>query len=406
MLTQLETAAGAPLPDRMRVRPDATTLSPAAALDAAVLAAVRRTPCVVSFSGGRDSSLVLSAAVAAARREGLPLPIPFTVRVRGDADAEEREWQELVVRHLGLDEWERVELDDEFDCVGSLARDVLQRHGVLWPPNAHFHVPQLRAARGGALLTGIGGDEVFSDSGWARLHDVAARRVRPELRDALRLAAAAVPWTVRMMPAVRRARQLEFDWLRPPARRTVIHAFAQTGAAEPVRWGRRFSWLLGLRYLRLGAKSLDLLALDHDVAVHQPFLDPGFVGALAALPRGRRFQGRTEALQTLFTHLLPHEVATRTSKAVFSAALWGEESRTLAEAWDGEGVDPDIVDVDALIRRWRIERQPGPHVLLQSIWLGTVAPQPAAAPSTASTTSGTALHDRGRLTSQAGIAPS
>ena len=406
MLTSLETAAGAPLPDRTHGRTAATTLTPAAALDAAVLAAVQRAPCVVSFSGGRDSSLVLSAAVAAARREGLPLPVPLTVRVRGDADAEERGWQELVVRHLGVEEWERIELDDEFDCVGPLARDVLRRHGVLWPPNAHFHVPQLRAARGGALLTGIGGDEVFSESGWLRLHDVAARRVRPEPRDVLRLGAAAMPRAVRMMPAVRRAQQLEFDWLRPPARREVVRAFAETGATEPVRWGRRFGWLLGLRYLRLGARSLDLLAADHDVAVHQPFLDREFVGSLAALQRGRRFRGRTEALLTLFAHLLPHEVATRSSKAVFTAALWGNESRALAAAWDGEGVDPDVVDVDALIRRWRTEGRPGPHVLLQSIWLGTVAPQPVATPSTASTTSGTAFHDRGRLTSQAGIAAS
>ena len=33
-------------------------------------------PCVVSFSGGRDSSAVLAVAVTVARREGLPLPIP------------------------------------------------------------------------------------------------------------------------------------------------------------------------------------------------------------------------------------------------------------------------------------------------------------------------------------------
>ncbi len=361
---------------------------------------------MVSFSGGRDSSLVLSAAVAAARREGLPLPVPLTVRVRGDEGAEEREWQELVVRRLGIDEWERIELDHEFDCVGPLARDVLQRHGVLWPPNAHFHLPQLRAAKGGSLLTGIGGDEIFSESGWLRLHDVAARRAGPEPRDILRLAAAAAPHAVRMWPAIRRAQGLEFDWLRPQARRAVVRAFAQTGAAEPIRRRRRFDWLLGLRYLQLGARSLDLLAADHEVAVHQPFLDPAFVGSLAALPHALRFRGRTEALTTLFGHLLPHEVATRRSKAVFTAALWGEESRTLAAAWNGEGVDPEIVDVDALIKRWRAERRPGPHSLLQSIWLGTVASQPAAASSIALTTSGTARHERGRLISQAGSAPS
>ena len=55
-------------------------------------------------------------------------------------------------------------------------------------------------------------------------------------------------------------------------------------------------------------------------------------------------------------------------KAVFTATLWGERSRRLAAAWDGEGVDPEVVDVDVLRRRWR-EGTPGPHTLLQSIWL-------------------------------------
>ena len=45
------------------------------AVEDAVLPAVSRPPCVVTFSGGRDSSLVLAVATRVARREGLPDPI-------------------------------------------------------------------------------------------------------------------------------------------------------------------------------------------------------------------------------------------------------------------------------------------------------------------------------------------
>ena len=47
---------------------------PLEALEAAVRPALERSPCVVSFSGGRDSSAVLAVATQVARREGLPLP--------------------------------------------------------------------------------------------------------------------------------------------------------------------------------------------------------------------------------------------------------------------------------------------------------------------------------------------
>ena len=73
-------------------------MEPSAALERAVLPALLRPPCVVSFSGGRDSSLVLAAAVAVARSEGLAAPIPITVRFPASAESDEQEWQERVVR--------------------------------------------------------------------------------------------------------------------------------------------------------------------------------------------------------------------------------------------------------------------------------------------------------------------
>ncbi len=170
MLSPLEIAAGFPLPSRARLSgPAPSALEPRTALAQSLVAPLTRAPCVVSFSGGRDSSLVLALAVDAARREGLPLPIPVTVRPAGDPDPEEAQWQELVVRRLGLEDWERVEIGEELDCVGPEAQRILLRHGILWPANVHFHLPQLERAAGGSVLTGVGGDEVFSSSGWARV---------------------------------------------------------------------------------------------------------------------------------------------------------------------------------------------------------------------------------------------
>ena len=89
-----------------------------AALERAVLPALRRPPCLVSFSGGRDSSAVLAVAAYAAARHGLPAPIPATNRFPGAAEADESAWQERVIAHLGLSDWLRLDLGDELDVVG------------------------------------------------------------------------------------------------------------------------------------------------------------------------------------------------------------------------------------------------------------------------------------------------
>src|SRR5262245_66597824 len=86
MYGEYRASADLPAPSRQRGP------NPLAALEKAVLPALRRPPCLVSFSGGRDSSAVLAAATRAAGREGLPPPIPITLRVRNAPMAEESEW--------------------------------------------------------------------------------------------------------------------------------------------------------------------------------------------------------------------------------------------------------------------------------------------------------------------------
>ncbi|HYA10027.1 MAG TPA: asparagine synthase-related protein, partial [Gaiellaceae bacterium] len=118
-LTPLELAAGFPLPDDVAapLPPSEARVEPLAAFQAVVRAALERPPCLVSFSGGRDSSAVLAVAADVARRDGLPLPIPATALFPGSAESDESDWQEQVVRGLGLDDWLRVDVDDGFDCV-------------------------------------------------------------------------------------------------------------------------------------------------------------------------------------------------------------------------------------------------------------------------------------------------
>jgi Asparagine synthase len=406
MLTRLELAAGFPLPlPGPPLRLPRSDLEPRSALQSSVLAGLSRPPCVVSFSGGRDSSLVLAVAVDVARREGLPLPVPVTVRVAGDPESEEGDWQERVIRHLRLDDWVRVDVGGELDCIGPIAQEILLRHGILWPANVHFHVPQLERAAGGSVLTGVGGDEILSSSGWARLRRVLAGKEIPEPRDALRLAAALAPRTVQRRAVLART-EVDLDWLRPDAQRRVLVALAHQTAAEPLGWRRRFDWLLGLRYLELGRRSLNVLAGDWNVEMHHPFLEPMFVGTLASLPRSRRFDGRTKAFTTLFGNLLPTGLASRSSKAVFAGTLWGDASREFVSRWDGSGVDSELVDVEALRRRWQVDGTPGPHTLLQSLWLERERARQAASSTSSSnsSTSDIAAQDLGRRSSQAGSA--
>jgi asparagine synthase (glutamine-hydrolysing) len=339
------------------------------ALERTIRPALARPPCLVSFSGGRDSSAVLATATRLARREGLPPPIPATNRFPGNADAEESGWQERVVAHLGLDDWLRVDARGDLDCVGAVARRVLRRHGLLWPCNAHFHVPLLEAARGGSLLTGIGGDELLSDSRWSHALGILSGTVRPQPRDVLPVGLALAPRPLRRA-ALRRRTSHPCSWLRPKASRELTAALAAHSAGEPLGWARRLRWRRGLRYLEVGGESLAVLAQDEGVLLVHPFLDARFCAALGVLPRRDRFADRTTAMRRLFGDVLPVEVLTRSSKASFDSVFFADDSRAFVERWRGEGVDTDLVDVDGLREVWR---QPEPDArsftLLQSVWL-------------------------------------
>ena len=225
-LDPLELACGIPLGlaqsvPALRIRGERASDSPAQgplrALEEVCLRCLRRPPCLVSFSGGRDSSVVLAIATAVARREGLQDPIPATNRFGSVGESDETAWQELVVAHLRLRDWQRVELTTELDVVGRLAREVVAHHGVLPPFNGHFHAPLLALARGGSLLTGIGGDELFEPTHRAALARVLLGRRAPNRRLLRGAALAAMPRALRRRIARREPAFDRFTWLTDDA---------------------------------------------------------------------------------------------------------------------------------------------------------------------------------------------
>ncbi len=350
----------------------AAGLTPLACLEAAIRPALLRPPCFVSFSGGRDSAVVLAVAALAARREGLALPIPLTARFAWAPATDESPWQELVVKHLRLPDWELSVSDDRswLDLVGPVATSCLLRHGLLYSHNAYFHGPLLERARGGSLVTGIDGDGLFGQWPWGRAVAVMAGRARPEARDVLRVAHALAPRQLRRFTWERRFEVSDTpSWLQTSVHRTWRRAMYDQ-SERPLRWSSHVEAYARKRGLALRSASLRLLGDDADALVVHPFLDRRFLASLRRLGGAVGWGDRTSTLAALFGGLLPASVITRTTKALFGEVTWSEASREFARAWDGSGVDSGLVDAQALKAEWL---SPWPDartgLLLQSAWV-------------------------------------
>lgn len=246
---------------------------------------------------------MLAVAVHVARREGLPLPVPATLRYRDVPMAEESAWQELVIRHLALDDWTRLDVGDEHDYLGPVAQPVLRRHGVLWPPYLYSYQPLMKLAAGGVFMTGFDGDNLFAGWRWARLEPVRRRAVRPGPGDLGRLALIAGPPLGRRVAA--RRHRLPCTWLTPLALREVKARWFAHYAAEPVRWDGWVEWLASLRGLALEVSTIDVLARDCGATVAHPLLDRRFLAALARQGGRAGCGDRTAIMQSLLPTCCP-----------------------------------------------------------------------------------------------------
>lgn len=331
-LTPLELASGLVLGFTPRPEPPAADGSsrhypPRKALERAIRPALLRPPCLIGFSGGRGSSVVLAVAVELARREGLELPVPATWRLAGRTAAEETARQERLIVRLGLTEWLRLEFSDELDLVGPVATAALRRQGPLWPAHAHCWVPLIEWACGGSLLTGLG--NAFAEPA------VPFRDLRP------------LPWLV---PAA----EAEVRW-----RSTADAALRRRAAQHQIRW-----WLR-LRQSELELDALRRLGSEQRVLISSPLVEAGFAAAPVVLD-----------------HVLPAASLDVPRRRPSATLLWGSHSSRLAASWEGDAVDVELVDVRKLRREWSRPRpDPRTFLLLQSVALARRA---AALPAEAS----------------------
>lgn len=369
-----------PLGPRLGI--DARTRSPAARTPADSLCAVihdhtvGHDTVVVEFSGGCDSSLVLAAATRVRRAAGLPDPVPLTYRFSGVPEAEESTEQELMVRHLGLREWVRLDRSHTFDLLGAQATDSLRTHGLLWPATVHPRGAVLRQLPpGSVLLSGEGGDE-----------SLGARRVR-WLAEAVRhvvrgrhLPPGHVlgPAARSLLPVPLRRRALEReiddlyapDWLDQDLRTDLIGQAAALDAAEPLRPSQWADHHLSSPRVALGMAMLRSYAAAHAIRYEAPLLDRTFMDACTAAIAWHEYRGRTFVLRHHFGDLLPPEIVERTTKATFNRSYFGPSAREFAERWTGAGV-PEGVDENWLRRHW-IEADVihgGTAMLLHHAWL-------------------------------------
>ena len=333
--------------------------------------ALEASPCMVAFSGGRDSSAILAVATEVARRNGLPDPIPLTFRYGDHPRTWETEWQELVVRHLDLRDWRVLDFRAEFDVLGPMARSILRRHGLFWPPNSHTTVPMLEAAAGGSLLTGNGGDEVFRSVVKVKtMTPLQVIRSMPPHRALMVGVVHSLPLRWKILAQYHHG--LRFPWLRPRARREVHRRFVES-SLQRQRGDRHYlERLADSRYLELQQAIVSELTREAEVNLVEPFFEPLFLRALLAQTPETGFPNRNAAMEHFFGELLPQTVMERTTKAVFSESFWGPDSRAFARDWDGRGLDPSLVYVERLRSEWL---RPKPDMrsatAIQAAWLNS-----------------------------------
>ena len=364
--------AGAPvglLPLDSPDRPSALG-PPASALVDVIQRRLTDRACIVEFSGGCDSSLVLSAAASACERAGHAPPIAVTDRYDAP-DADESAYQEAMVAHLGLRDWVVRRPDGAADLLGDANRRLLDEHGVVWPPTLGSRQPLLQELRGALVLSGEGGDEVLGMRRLSPLLVLApAVRARQHRRDAVSFATQVLGSWARSRVGAEGA---GLPWLRGATHARIAGELRRDRRAEPLSPGRSASgYLLRRRSTVVGVHNLTVQAAEHDVEWFAPLLDRTFVASLEAGLPWHEYRGRNYLLNRHFADLLPQVIRSRRTKASFNAEGFGADARSFVAEWRGDGLPADV-DVVWLEREWqRTSPHAGTAMLLQAAWVSSL----------------------------------
>lgn len=328
-----------------------SAMTPAEALQQILLPFLVRQPCVVMFSGGRDSSIVLGAAVAAARRYGLPLPVAATLRFPSEPSTDESKWQAMMLDKVGRDvEWVKLEFDDELDALGPYATAILGQFGQMWPQGLHCLAPIAELAMGGIVLTGEGGDELFNAHRAGFPLRLVRRRGRVERDIWLRAIRSVGPRALRRVFVNRESlRQVaERNWLTPDSRQRLSEVVTVRELDRPMHWGRSIGTVPVTRSTLVARWNRDIVFGSRNVQFFDPLLDPVLVRALQNAGGALGYTGRAEAMRVLFGDLVPIELCNRVQKSTFNAPMLGRHTREFVESWDTRGIPLEFVDFDKL----------------------------------------------------------
>ena len=206
-------------------------------MERALLAPLRRGPCLVSFSGGRDSSAVLAVATAVARREGLRRRSRRRSAFRARRTRPRRSGRRAC----------RPPGPRRLDPARGDRRARLRRpggHGRAGAPRPALAVERplpraaLRAAHGGSFLTGIGGDELLGSSRWLHARRVLAGKVDRSRATLFAVAFALAPPRLRR-PVTRRRMRAPFPWLHDDVVEQLERELANDEASCAVRLAPR-----------------------------------------------------------------------------------------------------------------------------------------------------------------------
>jgi asparagine synthase (glutamine-hydrolysing) len=310
-------------------------------LEAAIRARMPRGgQAAVFFSGGIDSSVILSGAAHVARRDGLPLPVPMTAVYEEHPESDEAFYRDEVARCAGVAPIVvRASAPD-----AALFRMQADRRAALpdLPADAAGRVVHQRARELDltTALTGVGGDWLFGGSPLAYADLIRRGRLLAAIRrHRLDRRTPDSGWTprglltagmwpalpprvrARLRPAARRVMRAGPPlWLRLPVPELPQGPVPPRGAAHAsadITASLRDGWI------PLSFELFEQTSAEAGCHVSHPLLDRRMLEFALALPEDQRRRG-TETrfvLKRAAADLLPEALLRRTTKADFGHVI-------------------------------------------------------------------------------------